>query len=146
LHPLQESSHVETGSAEEIKEERLLALISVLIAMAGIGAGWVIFQKRPLLEMPRILENKYYIDEVYDATIIHPIEVGAREGLWKILDIGVIDGILHSLGEVVVETGRIGRYLQGGFVRGYAAIILTGALILIGVFAYYGVHMVGLVP
>jgi len=34
--------------------------------------------------------------------------------------------------------GRLARYLQAGFVRGYAAIILFGALILIGVFAYLG--------
>ena len=89
--------------------------------------------------MPRILENKYYVDEIYDAAIIHPIEVGSREGLWKIIDIGVIDGFLHRLGEAVTETGRVARHLQAGFVRGYAAIILLGALVLIGVFAYYGV-------
>ncbi len=96
--------------------------------------------------MPRILENKYYVDEIYDAAIIHPIEVGARAGLWKLIDIGVIDGLLHSLGEAVTETGRLGRYLQAGFVRGYAAIILAGALILIGFFAYLSVHVMGLVP
>jgi NADH-quinone oxidoreductase subunit L len=103
--------------------------------LLGIGAGWYVFQKRPLLPMPRLLENKYYVDEIYDATLIHPIESGSREGLWKIIDIGVIDGLLHSIGEAVTETGRLARYLQAGFVRGYAAIILFGALILIGLFA-----------
>src|ERR1051325_5908862 len=128
----------ETHSAEEINAERLLALISVLIALAGIGVGWVIFKKRPLLQLPRILENKYYVDEIYDAALIHPIEAGSREGLWKIFDLGVLDGILHSIGEVVTEAGRLGRYLQAGYVRGYAAIILVGALILIGLLAYLG--------
>jgi NADH-quinone oxidoreductase subunit L len=146
FHALGESAGAEVSSVEEIKEERLLAVVSVLIALAGIAAGWVIFQKRPLLEMPRILENKYYVDEIYDATIIHPIEVGAREGLWKLIDVGVIDGLLHSLGEAVTETGRLARHLQAGFVRGYAAIILAGALILIGFFAYLSVHVMGLVP
>ena len=75
--------------------------------------------------MPRILENKYYVDEIYDATLIHPIEGVSREGLWKIFDMGVIDGILHSIGESVTEAGRLARYLQAGFVRGYAAIILA---------------------
>ena len=88
--------------------------------------------------MPRVLENKYYVDEIYDAALIHPIEAGSREGLWKIFDVGVIDGLLHALGEVVTEAGRLARYLQAGFVRGYAAIILLGALILIGLFAYLG--------
>ena len=58
--------------------------------------------------------------------------------MWKIVDVGVIDGLLHSIGEAVTELGRVARYLQAGFVRGYAAIILTGALILIGLFAYFG--------
>jgi NADH-quinone oxidoreductase subunit L len=127
----------EVHSTEEIGAERLLALVSVLIAAAGIGAGWVIFKTRPLLQLPRILENKYYVDEIYDAALIHPIEAGAREGLWKILDVGVIDGFLHSIGEAVTEAGMLGRYLQAGLLRGYAAIILFGALLLIGVFAFF---------
>jgi NADH-quinone oxidoreductase subunit L len=88
--------------------------------------------------MPRLLENKYYVDEVYDAAIINPIKVGSREGLWKIFDIGVIDGFLHGLGQVVTEAGRLIRHMQAGFVRGYAAIILLGALAVIGFFAYFG--------
>src|SRR5215213_2959925 len=127
-----------THSSEEITAERALAGLSVLVGLLGIGAGWYFFRRRPLLQMPRLLENKYYVDEVYDATLIRPIEAVSREGFWKIIDIGVIDGILHSIGEVVTEGGRLARHLQAGFVRGYAAIILAGALILIGVFAYLG--------
>ena len=134
-----------THSPEEIRAERLLALLSVLIAATGIAAGWVIFQKRPLLQMPRLLENKYYVDEIYDAAIINPIKVGSREGLWKLFDVGVIDGFLHAVGEVVTEAGRLVRHMQAGFVRGYAAIILLGALAVIGFFAYFGVHALRLV-
>jgi len=138
--PLDEHSAGEAvHSPKEIREERLLALLSVLIALLGIGAGWMIFRKRPLLELPRILENKYYVDEIYDAAIINPIKVGSREGLWKLFDVGVIDGFLHSLGDAVTETGKVVRHLQAGFVRGYAAIILLGALAVVAFFAYYGV-------
>jgi NADH-quinone oxidoreductase subunit L len=127
-------------SPEEIREERLLAGLSVLIAILGIAAGWVIFKKRPLLQLPHLLENKYYVDEIYDAAIINPIKVGSREGLWKLFDVGVIDGFLHSIGDAVTETGRLVRHLHAGFVRGYAAIILLGALAVIAFFAYYGVQ------
>ncbi len=126
---------------EEIRAERWLAAVSVMIALGGIGIGWVTFQKRPLLQMPRILENKYYIDEIYDATVIRPINAVSREGLWKLFDVGVIDGLLHTLGDGVTETGRLIRHLQGGFVRSYAAIILIGALVLIGFFAYFGMTL-----
>ena len=137
---LDEHAVGEAHSPEELREERLLALRSVLIAAVGIGTGWVIFRKRPLLQLPRILENKYYVDEIYDAAIINPIKVGSREGLWKLFDVGVIDGFLHSLGDAVTETGKVVRHLQAGFVRGYAAIILLGALAVVAFFAYYGVH------
>jgi NADH-quinone oxidoreductase subunit L len=147
IHQLESSaagSGAHTHSPEEIRQERLLAFLSVLIAAFGIGLGWLIFQKRPLLQMPRILENKYYVDEIYNATIIKPIEVVSREGLWKLFDVGVIDGFLHALGEAVTEGGRLIRHLQGGFVRSYAAIILVGALVLIGFFAYFGAHALDL--
>jgi NADH-quinone oxidoreductase subunit L len=145
--PLDEHAESDVShSPEEVHAERLLAVVSFLIAAFGIAIGWAIFKKRPLLQMPRILENKYYVDEIYDAAIINPIKVGSREGLWKLFDVGVIDGLLHAIGEVVTEAGRLVRHLQAGFVRGYAAIILLGALAVIGFFAYYGVHALRLVP
>ncbi|HEY6046213.1 MAG TPA: proton-conducting transporter membrane subunit, partial [Pyrinomonadaceae bacterium] len=121
-----------------VSEERLFTLISVLIALTGLSIGWFMFQRQPLRQMPGLLENKYYVDEIYDAAVINPIHVTSREGLWKIFDLGVIDGVIHSLGETVVRLGSTFRYMQIGFVRGYAAIILGGALIIIGYFAYAG--------
>ncbi|HEY6121844.1 MAG TPA: NADH-quinone oxidoreductase subunit L [Pyrinomonadaceae bacterium] len=146
IRPLGEESGSSeaTHSTEEINQERLLALLSSLIALTGIGIGWYVFKTRPLLQMPRILENKYYVDEIYDAAIIQPIETGSREGLWKIFDIGVIDGLLHALGEAVTELARLVRNVQGGFVRGYAAIILVGALAMIGFFVYLSAQVLGL--
>ena len=141
-HSLNEASAgaTEVHAAEELNAERLLALVSILIAAAGIGLGWLTFKRRPLLQLPSILENKYYVDEIYDATLIHPIEAVSREGLWKIFDVGVIDGLLHGIGDAVTEAGRLGRYLQAGLLRGYAAIILFGALILIGIFAFFSLQ------
>ena len=126
-------------SPEEVGQERLFTGISVLIALAGIGVGWAMFRNRPLRQMPRLLENKYYVDEVYNAALINPIKVGSREGLWKMFDVGVIDGIVNGLGRGITEIGRVVRHLQVGFVRSYAAIILIGALAIIGYFAYNAV-------
>jgi NADH-quinone oxidoreductase subunit L len=127
---------------EEINQERLFTLISVLIALTGISIGWFMFTNQPLRKMPRLLENKYYVDEIYDAAVIQPIVLISREGLWKIFDLGVIDGLIHGLGRSVVSAGRTVRYMQIGFVRVYAAIILVGAIIIVGYFAYNGAHVV----
>jgi NADH-quinone oxidoreductase subunit L len=121
---------------EEVSTERLFTGVSVVLALAGIAVGWVVFRRRPLLEMPRLLENKYYVDEFYDAALINPIKTGSREGLWRFFDVGVIDGIVNGVGRGTSELGSLLRYLQPGFVRSYAAIILLGALAVVGYFAY----------
>jgi NADH-quinone oxidoreductase subunit L len=95
-----------------------------------------LFGRRPLLRMPRLLENKYYVDEVYDAALVNPIKEGSRGLLWRFFDVGVIDGIVNGVGSVVTRFGAVARYLQPGFVRAYAAIILLGALAVVGFFAY----------
>jgi NADH-quinone oxidoreductase subunit L len=130
--PASERAH----SPAEVSQERLFTGISVLIAIGGILAGWAMFRKKPLRQMPRLLENKYYVDEAYNAALINPIKVGSREGLWKLFDVGVIDGIVNGLGRAIAQIGSVVRYLQFGFVRSYAAIILLGALAIIGYFTF----------
>jgi NADH-quinone oxidoreductase subunit L len=136
--PAAERAH----SPEEVSAERMFTLISVLIAVAGLAAGWFWFQKRPLQEMPRVIEEKYYVDEIYDAAFINPIKVGSREGLWKLFDVAVIDGIVNGLGRGVAQIGALARYLQIGFVRSYAALILLGALAVIAYFAYFSIQVI----
>lgn len=131
-----ESNAERAPTPNEVSQEWLFTIISVLIALAGIGIGWAVFKKRPLRQMPRLLENKYYVDEIYDAALINPIKVGSREGLWKLFDVGVIDGIVNGLGRGFTEISRVVRHLQMGFVRSYAAIILLGALAIIGYFTF----------
>jgi NADH-quinone oxidoreductase subunit L len=126
----------------EVSQERLFTVISIIVGLLGIGLGWFWFQRRPLYEMPRLLENKYYVDEIYDAAVIEPIKTGSREGLWRFFDVGVIDGIVNGVGRGMREIGALLRYLQPGFVRSYAAIILIGALAVVGYFAYFAYNAV----
>ncbi|HEX8163833.1 MAG TPA: NADH-quinone oxidoreductase subunit L [Pyrinomonadaceae bacterium] len=120
----------------EVSRERIFTGLSVAVGLAGIALGWTYFKKRPLARMPRLLENKYYVDELYDAAIINPVEAGSREGLWKIFDVGVIDGLVNGLARGMRGLGTAARQIQQGFVRGYAAIILVGALAVIGYFVF----------
>jgi NADH-quinone oxidoreductase subunit L len=111
--------------------------------LLGIGIGWTIFQRNPLKRMPRILEEKWRLDEFYNGYIVDPITNLSRNALWKGFDLGVIDGIVNGIGYTVVALGSVVRQVQVGFVRSYAAFILFGALIVIGYFIYYGFRLIG---
>lgn len=132
----------DTHSPEVIAKERLLALLSVVLAAMGIGIGWFAFRNNPLRKMPKILEQKWRLDEFYNGYIVDPITNLSREGLWKGFDLGFVDGIVNGIGHFVMEFGGVVRQMQVGFVRSYAAIILLGALAVLGYFIYYGLKLV----
>jgi NADH-quinone oxidoreductase subunit L len=141
-----EGEHGKAGahhSPEEIATERMLAGLSLLLAIAGIGIGLALFRKNPLMRMPRLFENKWYVDEVYNKGIVNPIEGFSRNVLWKIFDVGFIDGIVNGLASFMAELGDVVRRVQVGFVRSYAAVILLGALFVIGYFVYYAARVLG---
>ena len=115
----------------------------MLLAAIGIGIGWTMFKNNPLRKMPKILENKWYVDEFYNKYIVDPITNLSRQGLWKGFDVGLIDGIVNGIGHFVVAMGSLARSVQVGFVRSYAAFMLFGALIVIGYFIYFGFKLIG---
>lgn len=129
-------------SAEEISTERKLAGFSVLLALLGIAIGYFTFGPQPLRRLPRILVDKWRIDELYNGYIVDPITKLSREGLWKGFDVGFVDGIVNGIGHFVVEAGSAIRRVQVGYVRSYAAIILLGGLVVLGYFIYYGLKLV----
>ena len=137
------ASEHKTHSPEEIATERWLALLSVVLALSGIGIGIALFGKTPLRAMPKLLENKYNVDEFYNKYLINPISNFSREGLWKGFDIGFIDGMVNGIGHLVTAFSSLGKVIQTGFVRSYAAFILLGALVVLGYFIYYGLKLVG---
>lgn len=137
-----ETAHAE-HDPKEISMERWLAALSVLLAALGIIIGIVIFGKTPLRALPRILQDKWRIDELYNGYIVDPLTNLSRDGLWKGFDVGFIDGMVNGIGHFVVGIGSLARRVQVGFVRSYAAVILGGALIVVGYFIYYGFKLIG---
>ncbi len=133
----------DSHSPEVIQKERLLALLSVVLAGIGIAIGWFTFKRDPLKRMPKILEEKWRLDEFYNGYIVDPLTNLSRNGLWKGFDLGVIDGIVNGIGQFTIALGGVVRKVQVGFVRSYAAFILFGALIVIGYFIYYGFKLIG---
>jgi NADH-quinone oxidoreductase subunit L len=133
----------ESHSPEVLAKERGLAGLSIVLAVFGIAVGWFAFKKTPLRKLPKILEEKWRLDEFYNGYIVDPITNLSRNGLWKGFDLGFIDGIVNGLGHFVVGLSGVIRRVQVGFVRSYAAVIVFGAVIVLGYFIYYGLKLVG---
>ena len=123
--------HASEAASHDVSSERIFTIISVLVAFAGIGLGWFMYTAQPLRRMPKLLENKYYVDEIYDTAIINPVVGTARNVLWRILDIKIIDGTVNGIAHLFGETGGVMRFIQTGLARSYAAIMLIGAIVLI---------------
>ncbi len=126
--------------AGESSAEMILMLVSVAVAFGGMGTAYLFYVARPDLPdrvassvhaMYTILVNKYYIDEIYNVTVVRPILRSSREFLWKFIDTGIIDGTVNSVGQVVRATGSGLRHIQTGYVRTYAGWILFGGVLMI---------------
>ena len=137
-----EAESHDAHSPEVVAKERWLALLSTVLAVLGIAIGWFTFRPNPLRKLPRILEEKWRLDELYNGYIVDPLTKFSSAGLWKGFDVGFIDGIVNGIGSAVAEFGNAARRVQVGFVRSYAAVILLGALAVVGYFIYYGLKLV----
>ena len=84
----------------------------------------------------RLLLNKYYVDEIYDAAIVQPIKVISTGGLWKGIDAGAIDSAVNGVGLAVGSTSSVLRRLQTGSIRAYAASLFIGAVVVLGYYLW----------
>jgi NADH-quinone oxidoreductase subunit L len=129
-----EAAAAPAAEAESGVTEIVLAAVSSLVAIGGILIGWVWFTRQPLWEAPRIIEEKYKVDEAYDVAIVEPIKALSTNVLWKIIDVRIIDGAVNSAGKVAELLAGGLRFLQGGLARAYIAMVVLGALLMIGYF------------
>src|SRR5262245_49906451 len=163
------------GAAEQSGEhvspgvEIGLMVFSVLVAIAGMATAYRFYVKKPEVSEQlaerfagahRLLSNKYYVDELYDATVISGTMASGR-GLWAfdrnvvdgavngtswitvvsswfsgLTDKTVVDGLVNLVGWIVQETSLAFRRLQTGLVQNYAM------LMLFGIFAFVSVYLI----
>jgi NADH-quinone oxidoreductase subunit L len=130
---------------DEAALEVTLMVVSSAIALLGIGLAAFIWLKRREIAaemarrfqpMYRLLLNKYYVDEIYDAAIVRPIEVGSREALWQGFDVKVVDGAVNGMGAIVAGGAWVLRRLQTGSVRAYAGSVILGVVLILGYYLW----------
>ncbi len=122
-----------------VSTQVLLAVISVLAGVVGIGLAWLLYvradegAREHLLGRVRrawfVWENAYWVDRVYGTLIVLP---GKRFAHWtaSALDQQVVDGLVNGVGVAVKRAGAGLRTVQTGFVRTYGAVLTIGAVAL----------------
>jgi NADH-quinone oxidoreductase subunit L len=136
-------AQAEREGGHDVETERLFTGISSALAVLGLVFGLTFFRRNPLWRAPKLLEDKYRVDEFYDATVVGPVENLSRDGLWKVVDVKIIDGFVNGVARLFAALAGALRYTQTGFARNYAAVILLGAIIVIGYFivSFFGIHI-----
>jgi NADH-quinone oxidoreductase subunit L len=133
IHPGHEA-HLSIGS------EWLLILISVAVALGGIYIAYVFYLKSPqtphrlVARFPKaykLLYNKYYVDEIYNAAFVNPLVDGSRI-VYDNFDLKVIDGTVNGTAAATGFAGKILGFFQSGLVKDYALVILLGVVIFLG--------------
>jgi NADH-quinone oxidoreductase subunit L len=140
--------------------------VSVLVALVGIGLAAYFYLGRPTIPgtvaekaggLYRLLYNKYYIDQVYDAmfvnrakdlgTTLGAFDLGVIDGLgvngagWvtrlssslsMVWDEWIVDGLVNLAARIVWIFSYPVRMIQSGRVSNYALLIVLGVLVFLG--------------
>jgi NADH-quinone oxidoreductase subunit L len=144
-----------------------LAGIGTVIALLGIAAGAAVYRTRRATDpMERalgpvwgVLQHRYYIDDLYMATVVRPVRdrlsaavywtnqnildgivngmaLLARgfSGMVMWIDRTLIDGAVNAAANITGESGGLLKYLQSGNVQWYAVGVVAGVIVLTAFF------------
>jgi NADH-quinone oxidoreductase subunit L len=149
--------------------EYALMALSIAVAAFGIFLAHRFYVTDPSIAarlaqrwpgVHRLLYNKYFVDEAYDATVIRGTMASAR-GLWTVdrnvvdgvvngtgkvtlvtswlsslTDKSVVDGLVNAVGRVMEESSFTFRRLQTGLVQNYALFMLFGVFAFVTVYLF----------
>jgi len=146
-----------------------LMLFSVVVAAGGIYLARTFYQTSPEISgrmaerfagAHRTLSNKYYVDELYNATVISGTMSSGR-GLWAfdrnvvdgavngsswmtrfgawlsgLTDRALVDGAVNFIGQSIQESSYWFRRVQTGLVQNYALLMLFGVFAFISIYLF----------
>jgi len=114
-----------------------IALSSTAAGLAGLGAAWLVYGARVVQPgrvrhfaepLPEILENKYYLDWLYEELFVRGVVLGGAAWLLSLWDRYVIDGAVNGIGTTARWGADQARLLQAGQAQLYASAMLIGVV------------------
>ena len=118
--------------------EYMLMGLSTGLVIAMIIFAWFKFrnyQRSEATGIGKVLENKWYVDEIYDAAIVKPIKK-AGTFFSQVFDKKVIDGIVNGVGRLLQYGSRQLRLVQSGQVGNYILLMVI-SMVLIFVIQFF---------
>ncbi|GAB6157656.1 NADH-quinone oxidoreductase subunit L [Desulfotomaculum varum] len=131
-----------------------LMVLSVVLAVAGIGLAYLLYckdeEKKTARQLAvrfatlyRLSYNKYYVDELYLWFTRRVVDAGANLLYW--FDIYIVDGIVNGLAGITRGSGMGLRYLQTGKLQTYALVFFLAVLVITAVLAFGDTSAAGVI-
>lgn len=131
---------------EHLEGPEWIMYVATGVSLFGILLAWLIYSKnsisrdwlsKPFPAIYKLLFNKYYIDEIYQFTIVYSTRVFGY--LLRFFDVFIVEGLLFKgTGAFVQRIGRAGSKLQDGQIQTYGAVAFFGLAVLVVIIALTG--------
>jgi NADH-quinone oxidoreductase subunit L len=128
--PFMENAGAEVFHVEAPAFNLFPVLVSFVVALGGLGLGWLMYARKPLeageadplikvLGEPiyTTLQKRYYMDDLYGLLFVRPSQAIARFVI-AVLDKGIIDSILHFIARVFTIIGDFIKVMNAWLIDG----------------------------
>jgi NADH-quinone oxidoreductase subunit L len=126
--------HQASATTLEHSTEWIMMGASTLLIVIIIAFAWRLFSKREKFEenagIGKVLENKWYIDELYDNIIVKPLD--AIASFFKnVFEKNIVDGAVNGVGRVIQYSSRQVRLMQNGQVGSYILAMVLSLIVIV---------------
>jgi len=120
-------------------KEWMLMAIAVLAAGATIFFAYMVYIKNKVLPeandekltgIKKLIYNKYYVDELYDAVIRKPLDL-ISAFFYKFIELQIVDGIVNGVGSTVKGISSVVRKAQTGHIGLYIFSMVVGIILIL---------------
>ena len=129
-----QSTAMEQKAALNHSTEWMLMIVSVSLSLIALIYAWRKFSRyqkttTASIGISKVLENKWYVDELYAAVITRPLK-SLAVFFNNVVEKKGIDGMVNGVGKAVNYGSRQIRWLQSGQVGAYVLLMVVGMLVL----------------
>lgn len=139
-NPALGDSHVEGPS--------WIMILATVLSLLGIFLAWLMYGKKSLSrdwlsrKMPlvvSVLQNKYYIDELYEYTVVYVTRAWSL--FLQFIEWFLVEGIVKAITVFIRLLAKLGAKMQNGQTQSYGVVAFVGLALLVVIYALTGGHI-----